>query len=407
MADEAELVAALHRRKLRTHTLHVWFGVDDEDAGGMNDPECPSERDPAKWWSAVAANLSAELRCEAKPWQAVRALWEEHRASEKQRSRPPLFAAAADDQRKPAFVVPPNSGNIPLQKRWTVRECREWLEWCGVRHDDVLEREELFQRVEASLAESYRNSSSDADSDYRGAHYHPPQPEPIPKQPDFRYSRCRATAQKSQDNLRPRQGKKTWYSARANASTSWDYCGCSYTGFVHQTTGTGGDDPEYCHAGSPRPGTGEYKMPGGAAPPRARAPRAAAGSSNWDRARRSATGAKGCHSGTRTTSSNKSSKEARDRKRKHNGSSRTRQRQSAGAKENVRDPAWARNVLGIQPADGAGAIKKKYYMLARKWHPDKVAASVAVSSSDNGADVAAATAKFQEIAAAYELLQST
>lgn len=383
MSDEAKLIAVLHRRKLRTHALHLWFGENNE--ASTNESSCPSERDPAKWWSGVAADLSAVLEGKAKPWQAVRSLWEQQRASEGQHSNPPLFAAAADGQQKPAFVVPPKSGIVQPEKRWSVRECREWLDICGVRHDDVLEREDLYRRVEATLAEACRYSSG-ADNAHRGTHYRPPQPEPIPKQPDTRYFRSRVNARKFQESNRRR--KQTWYSSRADASTPWDYCGCSYTGFVHHTTGTE-DDAGYCHANGSS--AGQYTMPpGGAAPPTSPAE----------------TKSKSSSSETRAASGSPESKPNRKRKRKYNASGRTRRRQSTGGRgeENKLDSTWARNVLGIRDTDDARAIKKKYHMLAREWHPDKVAAA---SNTDDGAGVAAATAKFQQIAAAYELLQSS
>ena len=130
-------------------------------------------------------------------------------------------------------------------------------------------------------------------------------------------------------------------------------------------------------------------MPAGAASasPKARAPRA-----GCDGGRPAATGATGPANGTSDT------------KQKRNTSDRTGRRHSAGAAfaEEKRDEAWARTVLGVRKTDGAATIKKRYRRLARKWHPDKVVA--AASSADNGARVAAATAKFQQIAAAYGLL---
>ena len=378
MTDEAELVAALHRRKLRTHALNIWFGGDDEaSAYGAG---CPSEKDPAKWWSAVSEALSVELKGKIMPWQAVRTLWEQQRACEEECAKPPLFAAAAGNEQKPAFVVPPKTGESgQSQKRWSVRECRAWLDWCGVRHDDVFERCELIRRVEASLTESSQSHSSIKG----GAKYRPPQPEAIPMQPNSRRPPRSAADEKSCGANSTGRPTETWYSARANASTPWDYCGCSYTGFAHHTTGTDDDRP------AERPGAGGYRMPAGAASasPKARAPRA-----GCDGGRPAATGATGPANGTSDT------------KQKRNTSDRTGRRHSAGAAfgEEKRDEAWARTVLGVRKTDGAATIKKRYRRLARKWHPDKVVA--AASSADNGARVAAATAKFQQIAAAYELL---
>ena len=315
------------------------------------------------------------------PWRSVRALWQQHRASESECSKPPLFAAARGNQQKPAFMVPPKPRSVQSQKRWSVRECREWLDWCGVRHDDVFERHELIRRVEDSLTESLQSHSSSKDS--RGAKYRPPQPEPIPMQPN---ARCppREAAEDTCDTNESRRRTETWYSAHENASTPWDYCGCSYTGFAHHTTGTA-DDEGYWQAN--RPGTGEYRMPGEASSsPKTRAARA-----------------HGCN-GARPAASD--SKQKQKCKRKHNASDRTGHRHFAGAAfgEEKRDEAWARTVLGVRKTDGASTIKKRYYVLARKCHPDKIAA--AASSGDSGARVAAATAKFQQIAAAYELLDA-
>jgi DnaJ-class molecular chaperone len=65
-------------------------------------------------------------------------------------------------------------------------------------------------------------------------------------------------------------------------------------------------------------------------------------------------------------------------------------------------------VLGVRGTDDAASIRKRYHMLARKYHPDKVAAAGGGggggASSDN--DAHTATAKFQKIAAAYELISA-
>ena len=52
------------------------------------------------------------------------------------------------------------------------------------------------------------------------------------------------------------------------------------------------------------------------------------------------------------------------------------------------------NRLEIEPTDDTNIIKKAYFKLSRKWHPDK-----------NPNNIKEATKKFQEISEAYDILK--
>ena len=377
--DSAEigLIAALHQRRLRQRALRLWFDGEAqcEPAG------CPSERGPEAWWSEIAAELATESNTSVRPWAAVRALWEQHRAA--QAPARPAFAARSSDpvRYKPSFVVPPDSGSTRSpHRRWSVRQCRDWLDWCGVPHGDVLEREELLRRVNAHLGSA--DCSSQATKDYRGPNYRPPQPEPIPVRPNARdcHQRKGTRYDTHGGSARSSSGSGSDSSARANSCqyTTWDYGGFSYTGYAfHAGEDTGHD----CRAGG-------YQMPRGgcANSPRPQAPPQARPSARSRGPRRTTRPDGGSNGGSK-------------RRASAGG--------GGGAKE-PRDQAWARRVLGVRGTDDAASIRKRYHMLARKYHPDKVAAAGGGggggASSDN--DAHTATAKFQKIAAAYELISA-
>ena len=91
-----------------------------------------------------------------------------------------------------------------------------------------------------------------------------------------------------------------------------------------------------------------------------------------------------------------------------------RQQQQQQDRRQPRDRRWARRLLGVQSSDPPATIRKRYHALARRWHPDKVSATTTGGggggSSCGGkvgasaAETAKATAMFQQVQAAYEIL---
>ena len=363
MSGLAERVAALHRERC----VDAWFTGDDDgdELGDRGWPRRRSDDQGPEWWAAIAAQLPDKVG-----WKEAQAAWIEHQAQQQEQARQPRRKRQRTGGRRPQYLVPPRQAGRPAASaadssdapggRWSNAQLKDFLLFCDVDSSGILERAELLARVQALLRQREAGSGSGSGSSSakagcgEGQGYRPPRPPPVPP----RASRAAGDGSPPpEEHPEPSQGSSAGAGSRGAArgpregesarrsNTSWDYAGCDYTG--------------YGAASPPPPESPPPQQP----PPR----------------------------------SNRSSQQQEQ------------QRQQQQDRRQPRDRRWARRLLGVQPSDPPATIRKRYHALARRWHPDKVSATTTAASGSDGSKVGAsetakATAMFQQVQAAYEIL---